>query len=115
MSAFYSNPVLNEGSSAAHPFASFTQVLGPIADYLWDAERYAASTSSEDASWARWQALLAASVARIEACKPCGAAAPSFHCVDAKTIGYCDPVTKCFTTVTCGGGCSEGSPAQCTP
>jgi hyaluronoglucosaminidase len=114
VSTFYSNPVLNEGSSAALPFASFAQVLGPIADYLWNADAYAASAAAEDGSYATWQRLLPTATTLAKACVPCGAAT-SFQCADAKTLGYCDPASGCFTTAPCGSGCIEGAPARCAP
>jgi hypothetical protein len=44
---FYSNPVLNEtfGFAPQRPARAFFQVLGPIADYLWNPGVYASQTS----------------------------------------------------------------------
>jgi hypothetical protein len=48
---FYSNPVANELN--LHPPKQFWKTLGPIADYLWDSQRY-----NWVSSYPRWQPVL---------------------------------------------------------
>jgi len=109
---YYSNPVLNEYPGPANPPSTFHAVLGPIADYLWDADRYAKDPA---ASFKRWQPLLAKA---SPGCTPCGSDAAGWTCdfSTAKQILFCDYTTACLTAHPCPGGCATkppGSPDVC--
>jgi hypothetical protein len=113
---YYTNPVLNEFPGPAHPWSTFAEVLGPIADYLWDAERYASGTAGGD-SYKRWQPLLGDEEKIVAPCPPCGAIAPGWTCTaDKSAIQWCDDTKACITTVSCPGKCileASGVPDQC--
>lgn len=116
IAAYYVNPVINECGpqcgSAVH-VGDFLAHLGPIADYAWDASRYAASSAAIDASYARWKPLLGAWQPLVQ---PCGAAKctangpayPGWTCDESKTgIFFCDTMNAdCATDLPCPGGCS---------
>ena len=96
---YYTNPVLNEDPSPNLPTSAFLAVLGPIADYLWAPERYAAS-----ASYQTWQPILAAWNRQVAPCTPCGSFATGWTCKsDLSSIMYCDG--SCVTALPCPGGC----------
>lgn len=116
VAAYYVNPVINECGpqcgSAVH-VGDFLAHLGPIADYAWDAARYAASTSASDASYARWKPLLSAWQPLVQKCDAAkcttsGPVYPGWTCDDAKTgIWFCDAMNAdCATDLPCPGGCS---------
>jgi hypothetical protein len=116
ITAYYVNPVINECGpqcgSAVH-VSDFLAHLGPVADYAWDAARYAASTAAIDASYARWGPLLAAWQPLVQRCNAAHCTAsgpvwPGWTCDSAKTgIWFCDGMnSNCVTELPCPGGCS---------
>lgn len=110
IAGYFANPVLNEHPGPALPVARFFEVLGPIADWAWNAKAYA---GREAASYARWQPKLAALGPAIgAACTPCGAYGDYWTCskTDKNAIAFCDPDTKCLSTFACAKGC-EAKPA----
>jgi hypothetical protein len=102
---YYTNPVLNE--LGAHPLSATLQILGPVADYLWWAERYAASSGSEMASYNAWQPILSAWQSIDAPCTPCGMYFPGWTCngMNHGQIVNCDGATHCLTFLPCPGGC----------
>jgi hypothetical protein len=113
---YYSNPVLNEYPGPANPWSTFAQVLGPVADYLWFAERYDSGSAGSD-SYKRWQPLLGSEEKAVAPCPPCGSIAPGWTCTsDKSAIQWCDNSKSCITTVACPGKCilePPGVPDQC--
>jgi hyaluronoglucosaminidase len=100
---YYTNPVLNEDPSPNLPTMEFLKVLGPIADYLWAPERYAASTSYQ-----RWQPLLTSWNGQVAPCTPCGNFVQGWTCKsDLSAILFCDG--NCLTALPCPGGCQYQS------
>jgi hyaluronoglucosaminidase len=103
--SFFTNPVLSECNGHPADASAFDPVLGPIADYLWDSERYAASGDSQSASYNAWQARKKAVSDAVSPCTPCGNYAVGWTCAtdDMKAIIYCDG--QCTTRIACPGGC----------
>ncbi len=108
---YFSNPVLNEYPGPANPPATFYDVLGPVADYTWDAARY---VGHEAASHNAWQSILKALA--VDGCGACGADAPGWTCAGKSAIAYCSFDTHCLSTHPCPGGCTveaNGVPDLC--
>ena len=112
---YFANPVLDEYNGPALPVVQFFQVLGPISDYLWNAQAYAASTASEDASYQRWQPLLTELEPKVgSTCVPCGSYGAYWTCstTNKQHIEFCDPVTSCLTDIPCPNGCQPQPAGQ---
>jgi hypothetical protein len=113
IAGYLANPVLNEYNGPALPVEQFYEVVGPIADYLWDAPRYAASTASEDQSYTAWQPVLGSLEKKVGAgCTPCGSYGAYWTCSTTKSdqIEFCDPDTACLTDIPCPKGCQSQPP-----
>jgi hypothetical protein len=113
IAGYLANPVLNEYNGPALPVEKFYDVVGPIADYLWDAPRYAASTASEDQSYTAWQPVLGNLEKDVGAgCTPCGSYGAYWTCSTTKAnqIEFCDPDTGCLTDIPCSNGCQSQPP-----
>jgi hyaluronoglucosaminidase len=112
IAAYYSNPVVDEShANAPKPVSAYLQMLGPIADFAWNASAYAASSS-----YARWQPIFTAWQAAdrpcpANACSANGPLYPGFTCAgNGAEIAYCDARDNdCVTTVACPGGCKAGA------
>jgi hypothetical protein len=112
IAAYYSNPVVDEShADASKPLSDYLQLLGPIADFAWNASGYAASNS-----YARWQTIRPAwqAIARpcpANACSANGPLYPGFSCTaNGARIAYCDAHNNdCVTTLLCPAGCTAGA------
>jgi hypothetical protein len=112
IAAYYSNPVVDEShTNAPKPLSAYVQMLGPIADFAWNASGYAAASSTT-----RWQPILAAwqttdRPCPANACSANGPLYPGFSCTaNGAQIAYCDARDNdCVTSVVCPGGCKAGA------
>jgi hypothetical protein len=116
IAAYYANPVINECGpecNASLKIGDYLGHLGPVADYAWDASRYAASGAAIDASYARWAPLLtklrpAVAACDVAKCSASGPVYPGWTCSEDKTrIFFCDSMeNECTTALPCPGGCA---------